>query len=276
MNAFQHVLVGLDLNGVNAPAILARACQIADSDDIEVVHVCDHLHKHHEDYGVSGFANSEQLDQRVMADADHRLDDMCRDFGITDHKVLGGKTADVIHEYARRHADLVVVGSHGRHGVQTLFGSTSNALVHGTPCDVLAVHVDDDPNAKPAGYQHVLVAVNLAEESNRVMEHALRIAQTCQAAISVCHVNAGYDVKSQASEQRELEALGSKFDVSADALHTLSGAMASGIHDLARKIAADLIVVGTHGKHGLELVKGSTANAVLHGVQCDALTVRVV
>jgi universal stress protein A len=275
MNAFQHVLVGLDLNGVNAPAILARACQIAETDDIEVVHVCDHLHKRHEDYGVSEFASSEELDARVLADADTRLDAMCQDFGITDHKVLGGKTADVMHEYARRHADLVVVGSHGRHGVQTLFGSTSNAVVHGTPCDVLTVHISDDAAEKPDGYKHILVAVNLAQESSRVMEHALRIAEAAGAEVSVCHVYASYEMKSQAIERNDLEALGEKYAVDPEALHSLSGAMASGIHGLAGQIGADLIVVGTHGKHGLELLKGSTANAVLHGAHCDALTVRV-
>jgi universal stress protein A len=37
--------------------------------------------------------------------------------------------------------DLIVVGSHGRHGVALLLGSTANAVLHGAPCDVLAVRV---------------------------------------------------------------------------------------------------------------------------------------
>jgi universal stress protein A len=275
MNAFQHVLVGLDLNGVNAPAILARACQIADSDDIEVIHVCDQHPRRHDGHGVSGFANSDALDQRVVAEADSRLDDMCRGYGISDHKVLGGKPARVMHEYARRHADLVVVGSHGRRGMQTLLGSTSNAVVHGTPCDVLAVHVTDDPDQQPAAYGHILVAVNLAEESSRVMQHALRIAAASKAAVCMCHVFTGFDRKSQARERRDLQALGSKFGIDPEVQHSISGATANGIRDLATRIDVDLIVVGTHGKRGLELLKGSTANAVLHGAQCDALTVRV-
>lgn len=276
MNAFQNVLVGLDLSGVNAPTILARACQIADSDDIEVLHICDHLHKRHQDYGVSEFANSEELDKRIIADADSRLEDMCSNFGITHHKVIGGKTADAMHEYAREHADLVVIGSHGRLGVQTLFGSTSNAMVHGTPCDVLAVHICDDHDAVPVRYEHVLVAVNLEAESTQVMEHALRIANASGATVSVCHVYSSFAIKAQAKDRRELQALGSKYGVNSDALHTMAGTTANGIHDLANTIGADLIVVGTHGKHGLQLIKGSTANAVLHGAQCDALTVRVV
>jgi len=39
------------------------------------------------------------------------------------------------------HADLIVVGSHGRHGLSLLLGSTANAVLHGAPCDVLAVRI---------------------------------------------------------------------------------------------------------------------------------------
>ena len=38
---------------------------------------------------------------------------------------------------------------------------------------------------------------------------------------------------------------------------------------------ADVIVVGSHGRHGLALLLGSTANGVLHGATCDVLAVRV-
>jgi universal stress protein A len=37
----------------------------------------------------------------------------------------------------------------------------------------------------------------------------------------------------------------------------------------------DLIVVGSHGRHGLQLILGSTANAVLHHASVDVIAVRV-
>ena len=37
--------------------------------------------------------------------------------------------------------DLIVVGSNGRHGFQLLLGSVSTGVLHGAPCDVLAVRV---------------------------------------------------------------------------------------------------------------------------------------
>ncbi len=54
-----------------------------------------------------------------------------------------GQTARQLHEIANREAvDLIVIGSHGRHGVQLLLGSTANAVLHGASCDVLAVRIE--------------------------------------------------------------------------------------------------------------------------------------
>ena len=55
-----------------------------------------------------------------------------------------------------------------------------------------------------------------------------------------------------------------------------SGQPAVEIVRFSRKNAVDLIVVGTHGWTGLRhLLLGSTANAIIHGVGCDVLAVRM-
>ncbi|MDC0996051.1 universal stress protein, partial [Pseudomonadales bacterium] len=57
--------------------------------------------------------------------------------------------------------------------------------------------------------------------------------------------------------------------------HLIFGRPETEIHNMAEQIGADLIVVGSHGRHGLALLLGSTANGVLHGASCDVLAVRV-
>ena len=47
------------------------------------------------------------------------------------------------------------------------------------------------------------------------------------------------------------------------------------IHRVAEEQNVDVIVVGSHGRHGLALLLGSTANGVLHGATTDVLAVRV-
>ncbi|MCA9596068.1 MAG: universal stress protein [Myxococcales bacterium] len=53
------------------------------------------------------------------------------------------------------------------------------------------------------------------------------------------------------------------------------GKPADAILELAREVEADLIVVGTHGKRGLErLLVGSVAEEVLKGAHCPVLVLR--
>ena len=53
------------------------------------------------------------------------------------------------------------------------------------------------------------------------------------------------------------------------------GSPAREIRNVARYIQADLMVVGGHGKHGLELLLGSVSSGVTHGAACDLLIVRI-
>lgn len=58
-------------------------------------------------------------------------------------------------------------------------------------------------------------------------------------------------------------------------VHIKTGNPAHEIHQLADALQTDLIVIGSHGRQGLGVLLGSTANGVLHGASCDVLTVRV-
>jgi universal stress protein A len=73
----------------------------------------------------------------------------------------------------------------------------------------------------------------------------------------------------------QLQTLASAFDVPTSNLHILFGDPADEIHGMAAKLGGDLIVSGSHGKQGLRLLLGSTATRILHGAQCDVLTVRI-
>jgi len=55
----------------------------------------------------------------------------------------------------------------------------------------------------------------------------------------------------------------------------VSGHIETEVHRVAIELSTDLIVVGSHGRHGLALLLGSTSNGILHGATCDVLAVRV-
>lgn len=68
-------------------------------------------------------------------------DDLSKEGVAMETSVLFGNAADIIiSACTEKKADLVVVGSHGRHGAKKfLLGSVSSKVVEHAPCDVLVV-----------------------------------------------------------------------------------------------------------------------------------------
>jgi len=86
------------------------------------------------------------------------------------------------------------------------------------------------------------------------------------------------DVQVQLEDQAKsrLAALAQQLNVAEENQYVLLGQPAKEMHRLARDESIDLIVVGSHGRHGLALIFGSTSNSVLHGASCDVLAVRII
>jgi universal stress protein A len=139
-------------------------------------------------------------------------------------------------------------------------------------------------------YQHILLAVDLTEESEQVAEKAVMLMRENQASLSLIHVIEplsfayGGDVPMDLSTiqdqldeqaQQRLSEFSSQLSVDIKQTHVVTGHTSSEIHRIAKETDIDLIIVGSHGRHGLSLLLGSTANDVLHGAICDVLAVRV-
>lgn len=134
-------------------------------------------------------------------------------------------------------------------------------------------------------YQHILLAVDLTEISSLLVAKAKELADTFQAKLSVIHVVepipaygylGGMDLHSPRIEEaeKELAAFAEQYGIPQERRHVRLGPTKTEILEVAEEENVDLIVVGTHGRHGLSVLLGSTANAVLHGSQCDVLCIR--
>lgn len=140
-------------------------------------------------------------------------------------------------------------------------------------------------------YKNLLVAVDLSDESSKVIKRAQKLAGGDCRKLSLIHVvepiAAAYPIDAYAiniSKMQEesmqiaadrLADLGKEFAISSEHQHTMVGSAATEIRAKAEEIGADLIVIGSHGRSGWKLLLGSTANKVLHGSLCDILTVHV-
>jgi universal stress protein A len=141
-----------------------------------------------------------------------------------------------------------------------------------------------------SGYRRIMLAVDLTEESGKVAERALALARVFDAELHVVHVieplSLAYggdipmdlsSVQEQIHEQAKshLAEFAATLNVPSEHQYLIFGRPESEIQRAAEAKQADVIVVGSHGRHGLALLLGSTANGVLHGATCDVLAVRV-
>jgi universal stress protein A len=139
-------------------------------------------------------------------------------------------------------------------------------------------------------YHHILVGLDLTDETFQVLTKAVHFARSCNAQLSIAHVLEpitfayGGDMPLDISEvqaqqvqraEQELQELLKNIDYPIVQEHVLVGQPASELHYLAEQQEADLIIVGSHGRKGFALLLGSTPNSVLHGATCDVLAVYV-
>lgn len=75
--------------------------------------------------------------------------------------------------------------------------------------------------------------------------------------------------------EKFLARLAKDFGLPAGAWTVSIGSIKQKIFQLARDNDIDLIVVGTHGRHGIGLLLGSTATSILHGTPCDVYAVKI-
>jgi len=142
-----------------------------------------------------------------------------------------------------------------------------------------------------SSYSHLLVATDFSADGEVVIERAAMIAKHCEARLSIIHVvefspldyggeqilPVEIDVEKELADRARVTIceLAERFGIAEGDQYVETGSTRTEILRVARERSVDLIVVGSHGRRGLALLLGSTANAVLHGAPCDVLAVRV-
>jgi len=140
-------------------------------------------------------------------------------------------------------------------------------------------------------YSHILLAVDFSKETDAVAEQALTMCKALNTKLSLVHVVefVQFDFSSELTIPQELELdqellvladerlqqLGEKYAVADSERFVSQGNTKREILRIAEEQKVDLIVIGSHGREGIQLLLGSTANAVLHGAPCDVLAVRI-
>lgn len=144
MKNYKHVLIAVELLSKSDRELIKRAkCMAQDfKAEVVLVHAVEHASVYIEDNIAAAF----EIKEAMLNTATTRMRELGKHIGITENNQIieTGSAKAVILEAAEKHkADLIIIGSHGRYGLQLLLGSTANAVLHGAKCDVLAVRLKE-------------------------------------------------------------------------------------------------------------------------------------
>ena len=145
MATYRKILVAVDLSP-EARAVLARACELRDhyGSELYLIHVVEPivLGGDYDLVPVMPVEIEETLLQRAKAFLGALVGEM-NIAGVRQSVEVGSVKHEILRFAEEQDCDLIVIGAHGRHGVATLLGSTANAVLHGTKCDVLCIRLGE-------------------------------------------------------------------------------------------------------------------------------------
>ena len=211
----------------------------------------------------------------------------------------GEPSAEILEEIKERASDLVVIGTHGRSGIERLLlGSVTERVLRRAACPVMTIppRLMEAPPLRSALFKRVLCAIDFSPCSMSALSYATSIAQEAGGELVAMHVMEPLPEEmaresSWATPRTVAEHIAS---ARAASLARLEGAIPPEVREyckvelvhvsgkpyreILREAAArqsDLIVVGVHGRNPLDtLFFGSTSHQLVRHAACAVMTVR--
>ena len=296
MAAVRRILCATDFSAASAPAwAIARRLALATKAELFLLHVVPWI-----PVPLEGSFDP-QTYQRLMDEGRKEalagLDQLTRGEAASGLRVTarvedGPAASRILAVADREGADLVVLGTHGRTGLNRLLvGSVAEQVVQLASHPVVTARPlpgPPGPPGRPIG--RIVYPTDFSPASRRAWPWARALAEASGAEIDLLHVllevvpdrHVDPAFLARASEAIEEDARKSADQFLEGAglprervhVHLVHGVEAEQIVHWAQARSADLVVMGTHGRTGLlRLALGSVTRRVLHAAPCPVLTV---
>jgi len=204
--------------------------------------------------------------------------------------------AEILRHAAAHEESLVVMGTHGRTGIDhVLLGSITEKVLHRAPCPILVVppHAPELDDRVAPVFKRIVCAVDFSTGSLLALNVALALAQEADARLTLLHAiefplalrevafstDGDVDRLHAAAEAEFLRRLRALVPAQARTYCTVAtrvneGKAAREIQRVAAAEQADLIVMGVQGRGSVDLMMfGSNTNAVIRTAACPVLVV---
>jgi nucleotide-binding universal stress UspA family protein len=238
-----------------------------------------------------------EVHEQVVSDL-KRFADTVPSSGISlNFEARPGRSAQgILAEAAALPADLIVMGTHGRGGLDRLvLGSVTEKVLRKASCPVLTVPppVSGAPAAARVLFERILCPLDFSESSLYALTYALSLAQEADAQLLLLHVLEGLpepnletyrqvdlstyeETRAQAARERLQRAIPNEARTWCRPEELLAtGKAYREILRVARERDVHLIVMGVQGRNPVDLMLfGSTTHHVVRGATCPVLTLR--
>lgn len=197
--------------------------------------------------------------------------------------VTEGMPHEIVLEAARRENSNLVITGLGRDEslARIQLGSTLDKLLQELPVPLLTVR-----RRVRGPYRHVVVATDFSPASRPALETAMRWFGDAQLTLFHAYEGAGLGGDALANDawntiaNDQCDSFLAEMALEPSAMHRLHRVIDRGhpkvlLCDYVSHKEIDLVVLGTHGRSGfLKTMLGSTAESLLHLLECDTMVVR--
>lgn len=179
---------------------------------------------------------------------------------------------EIVNAASRNQVDMIIMGRHGRTGLlKLMMGSVTARVIGHAPCNVLVI-----PAAAKVECRNILVATDGSRYSEAAAYEAIDIAKRCGSALVIVSVAASEaEIAAAKDNVKRVEEIAVREGLKAEGL-TLTGRPYEAIVEASKQRSADLIVVGSHGRTGIErLLMGSVTERVIGHTESAVLVVKI-
>lgn len=244
-------------------------------------------------FGVTEMGSVQPSDlmtaRRVHArqDLDSFLSEELRDISVQRVLVEGDPARRIVEHAHSEGFGVIVMPTHGYGPFRRLLlGSVTSKVLHDADCPVwTGVHLEKETSVEPMALRHILCAIDLGPHSAQTLSWANRLATECKARLTVVHVVPSFDPRagaySFAPEWKQ-----SMMDDASQAIETLQqslgsqaetvlemGDVAKSVFVAARRLKADLLVVGRGAPAGDSGRFRTNAYAIIRRSPCPVVSV---
>ncbi|HYA32347.1 MAG TPA: universal stress protein [Thermodesulfovibrionales bacterium] len=284
---YHTILVGYD-ESISSKAALAEASHwvTKHGGTVVLVHA---VYFDEEEFGIA----PTQLDKRLKLGEQicyQAKETLTSTFGIEAQSLLcEGDPPEVIIDIAReKEADLIVMGTYGRRGLnRLLMGSATSQVIVKSPVDVLVVK--KECTGCTGSYRSILLAFDGSDFSRKALARACALSKLDGAEVTALYVMPRYEemigffrtgsIKNSMLQEAQKITDGAKELAAGHHVEIKTviddGHAADRIIATAGKLKNDLIIMGSYGWRGVnKAIMGSTAERVIIDASCPILVVR--